>query len=176
MFKRTVNQKRNGPVLISGMMDLSRPLPLLLAMVPPLINWSLAHQQLRFPFLAVPFRRVMLTGVASETVETVRAPLVTKPTRLRTGNKCRPIPMRVGCWWPDISRLLAISIALLSTYPQLFRLQVFGVVSAHQQEKKRGLHPFCWHLSDVRCYCQRRKPFLQRPLFPVSPRLSEVSC
>lgn len=73
---------RNGPVLISGMMDLSRPLPLLLAMVPPLINWSLAHQQLRIPFLAVPFRRVMLAGVATETVETVRAPLVTKPTRM----------------------------------------------------------------------------------------------
>lgn len=97
--------ERNGPVLISGMMDLSRPLQLLLAMVPPLINWSLAHQQLRFPSLAVPFRRVTLAGVASETVKTVRAPLVTKPTRLGTDlDISRPLTLKVGsrnphaCW------------------------------------------------------------------------------
>ena len=89
---------RNGPVLISGVMDLPRPSLLLHN------NGAISYQLVisasaTCAFRSSPclFRRVMLTGVASETVETARAPLVTEPTRLNSllpfqGNSCHPAP------------------------------------------------------------------------------------
>lgn len=174
----------------------------------------------------------MLAGVASETAETVRAPLVTEPTRLGTdldisrplmlkagsrnphscwngwasptygqhnfildGRAIRLFPHVAGCWRP------VMNFRLKRWFPQAHPSTLFyagfsvltaacnistpttprtalcpRIITAHSPTGKRGLHPFYWHLSDVRYCCQRGKPFLQRPLFPVDPRLSEASC